>query len=343
MLENKIRQLEAELTTYFASASDEASLEHLRVQLLGRNGIFSGLMDELKAAPLADKQLFGPRLNALKQQALTLHEKQLNILKKRALEAELETEKFFDVTTTAYVSHTGTLHPLTHFQQKIEDIFISMGYAIVDGPEVETPYYNFEALNIPENHPARDMWDTFWLDLPSVLLRTHTSSVQIHTLQKVKPPLAIVAPGRVFRHEATDATHDFVFHQVEGLFISTKISLSHLLGTLNSFFKALYHNAQLTVRIRPSYFPFVEPGVEVDISCPFCTEGCSICKHSKWLEVGGAGLVHPNVLEFNGIDANTYSGFAFGLGLERLAMLHFGIPDIRYLTNARLEFLRQFP
>jgi len=280
MLQDKIRQLESSLATYFIAAQDEAILEQLRVQLLGRNGVFSALMDELKQASLGDKQLYGPRLNTLKQQALTAYEKQLSLLKKQALKSSLEKERYFDVTASTYVPHTGSLHPLTHFQQRIEDIFISMGYAIVDGPEVETPYYNFEALNIPENHPARDMWDTFWLDLPSLLLRTHTSSVQIHTLQETKPPLAIVAPGRVFRHEATDATHDFVFHQVEGLFVGKKISLSHLLGALQSFFTALYRMQELKIRVRPSYFPFVEPGLEVDISCPFCHTGCSICKQS---------------------------------------------------------------
>ena len=217
-----------------------------------------------------------------------------------------------------------------------------MGYQIVEGPEVETEYYNFEALNIPKNHPARDIMDTLWLTMPGYLLRTHTSTVQVHSMETKKLPLAIIAPGRVFRHEATDATHDFQFNQIEGVVIAENISLTHLLGTIKAFFRTLFNKEDLELKIRPDYFPFVEPGLEISISCPFCTEGCSLCKKTRFIEMGGAGLVHPNVLECSEINSKKYTGFAFGLGVDRIAMLMYGINDIRLFSTSKLEFLKQF-
>ncbi len=219
---------------------------------------------------------------------------------------------------------------------------MSMGFEIADGPEIETEYINFEALNIPADHPARDMQDTFWLDVPGMLLRTHTSSVQIHTMHKRTTPIAAVSLGRCYRNEATDATHDYVFMQCEGIFIDKNVSMAHLLGTMKAWLQAFFENKTIDIRIRPSFFPFVEPGVEVDCTCPFCTNGCSICKKTGWIELGGAGLIHPHVLKAGNIDPEIYSGFAFGFGLTRLVMLMYGIRDIRLLHEGSLEFLKQF-
>lgn len=217
-----------------------------------------------------------------------------------------------------------------------------MGFEIIDGPELEEDFYNFEALNIPPDHPARDMQDTFWLTLPGRLMRTHTSSVEIHAMLKKKPPLAIVVPGRAYRNEATDASHDFQFMQLEGLLVDKNVSLSNLLATMKSFLQTFFERKDLTLRIRPGYFPFVEPGIEIDMSCPFCTQGCAVCKRTRWIEVAPAGLTHPAVLKACSIDPTEYSGFAFGMGLTRLVMLKYGITDIRLLHSNKVEFLQQF-
>jgi phenylalanyl-tRNA synthetase alpha chain len=323
------------------SAKTESDLEAVRLKYLSRNGIFAELMSQLKELSLEEKKEFGPVLNTLKQQATdAYHDKQKQLLE-AAQEESLKQKAEFDVTAYKRVTK-GTLHPLTHVIEHIENIFTSMGYIIADGPEVETPFYNFEALNIPADHPAREMHDTFWLKLPNLLLRTHTSSIQIHSMQKLKPPFAICAPGRAYRHEATDATHDFVFNQVEGLVVDKNISVADLLGTVKVFMQALFNKQTLDIRVRPSYFPFVEPGLEVDITCPFCISGCSVCKKRRWIELGGAGLVHPNVLKACGIDPQEWGGFAFGLGIERFTMLKYQIPDIRLLKSSKIEFLNQF-
>ena len=226
--------------------------------------------------------------------------------------------------------------------QRIEEILTGMGVELADGPEVETPHYNFEALNIPEDHPARDLHDTFWLQQAPFLLRTHTSSVQIHALETRKPPIAIFSLGRVFRHEATDATHEYQFMQCEGLLVDKNISIADLLGTFQTLAQALFGKNKIEMRIRPSYFPFVEPGLEIDITCPFCTSGCTICKKTRWLELGGAGLIHPNVLKTCSIDSDEYQVFAWGFGIDLLTMLIYGIPDVRLLRSNKLYFLKQF-
>ena len=212
----------------------------------------------------------------------------------------------------------------------------------MDGPEIETDYYNFEALNIPQNHPARDMQDTFWIDVPGLVMRTHTSNVQVRTMELHNPPFAIIAHGRTFRNEATDASHDCMFRQLEGLVVSEDASIAQLIATMQLFLRSYFKKESIKVRCRPSYFPFVEPGIEIDMSCPFCSSGCSTCKHSTWIEVVGAGLVHPHVLKAGGIDAQKYAGFAFGFGLTRLVMIKYGIKDIRLLHNPQIEFLKQF-
>ncbi len=237
----------------------------------------------------------------------------------------------------------GHLHPLTQIMREIVDSFVTMGFEVADGPEVESEYYNFDALNVPQDHPARDMQDTFWVKgAPQTVLRTHTSSVQARYMEDHKPPFKIVVPGKVFRYEATDATHEAQFYQVEGLVVGEGISLAHLKHTLYELFRMLY-GAEVKIRFRPSYFPFVEPGFEIDVSCMKCGgAGCNVCKQTGFLEVLGAGMIHPNVLTSAGIDPKKYRGFAFGVGVDRLAMLKYGIDDIRLLYAGDLRLVNQF-
>ena len=341
-LSETIAALREQFIKELQAAASADTVEEIRIRYLGRNGLITELMHTLKDLSLEDKKLYGPALNELRTSAHTMIEAQKETLLQEAINQLKQSKADFDVTAYKPSSTKGSLHPYSSIIEKIENIFMSMGYSLAEGPEVEDPTYNFDALNIPPNHPARDMHDTFWLDLPNRLLRTHTSSVQIRTMKQQKPPLAIFTPGRAFRHEATDATHDFIFMQCEGLLIDKHISLSHLIATLKTFMQALFGKHTLDIRVRPSYFPFVEPGLEVDIACPFCEDGCSLCKKTKWIELGGAGLVHPQVLRHCNIDPDVYSGFAFGLGIDRLAMLSYGIPDIRLLRTGKIDFLNQF-
>ena len=338
----QLHEVTNQFFTQLETAQTDQQIETMRVTYLGRNGIIATLMDQIKQMNADDKRAYGPLVNTFKRDAQEKIDQKKGFLQAQLVEQKESQARYFDVT--AYNPHQmrGSLHPYTPLIEQIENIFISMGYEIADGPEVETEYHNFEALNIPKNHPARDMQDTFWLNIPQMLLRTHTSSVQVRTMEYKKPPLAILAAGRCYRHEATDATHDFMFMQTEGLFIDKKVSMANLLATLKTFFGAIFNRNDLEIRVRPAYFPFVEPGIEIDISCPFCTQGCSLCKHTGWIEMGGAGLVHPHVLRSSHIDPEQYSGFAFGFGLTRLAMLTYGINDIRLLQSNKLDFLNQF-
>lgn len=237
----------------------------------------------------------------------------------------------------------GHLHPLTQVMREIVDSFTAMGFEVADGPEVESEHYNFDALNVPKDHPARDMQDTFWVKgVPQTVLRTHTSAVQVHYMETHEPPFKIIVPGKVYRYEATDATHETQFHQIEGLIVGEGVNLAHLEYTLDEFFKRLY-GADAKVRMRPSYFPFVEPGVEIDVSCMKCNgAGCNVCKQTGWIEVMGAGVVHPNVLQAGGIDPRKYRGIAFGVGVDRLVMLKYGIDDVRLLYAGDLRLVNQF-
>ncbi len=341
-MKEQISSLKEKFIKALGAATTNYQLEEVRITYLGRKGHIATLMDTLKTLGLEEKKEYGPLLNELKQHI----QDQFNA-KKHQITVQQQShaqalKQFFDVTAYIPEADTGSLHPMTQVLHHVQDIFLSMGYEIADGPEVETEYYNFEALNIAKDHPAREMWDTLWLDIPSLLLRTHTSPVQVRALEKKQLPLALVAPGRCYRHEATDASHDFVFMQVEGLLVDKQINLGHLLATIKSFMQTFFEKEKLDIRIRPSYFPFVKPGIEIDIECPFCNHGCSVCKETEWIEACGAGLVHPNVLEFSGIDAKEQTGFAFGFGLTRLAMLKFGINDIRLLHSGNIEFLKQF-
>jgi len=341
-LSEHLLNLQQKFAQELEKVASEQALEELRVHYLGRNGLIIELLTNLKNLPLDEKKTYGPALNKFRQDAHHAIEHKKESLRTEHVAALRRQLTYFDVTAYQPSYRKGSLHPYSHVVQNIENIFMSMGYMYAEGPEIEDPAYNFDALNIPKNHPARDLHDTFWLTIPEKLLRTHTSSVQIRTLQQHQPPLAVFAPGRVFRHEATDATHDFMFMQLEGLFIDKGVSLAHLLATLKTFMRSLFNIHTLDIRVRPSYFPFVEPGLEVDISCPFCTSGCSLCKKTRWIELGGAGLVHPEVLRYCSIDPNTYSGFAFGLGIERFAMLKYNLTDIRLFHTGAIDFLKQF-
>ena len=242
----------------------------------------------------------------------------------------------------------GSLHPLTRVQRELEDLFTSMGYTVLDGPEVETDYYNFEALNIPADHPARDTQDTFFCKPQGesesggrLVMRTHTSPVQIRAMQELQPPFRAIAPGKVFRQETVDASHDHTFHQMEGLVVGKDISVGHLISAMKTLLRGIFRR-EIEVRLRPGYFPFVEPGFELDARCPFCKQGCGVCKRTTWIELLPCGMVHPNVLRAGGIDPEEWTGFAFGLGLSRLVMLRYGIDDVRLLLSGDLRFLEQF-
>lgn len=342
-LDQRIQDLKKSYEQELHSATTQQQLETVRIKFLSRHGLVATLLDELKALSVDERRVYGPKLNALKAEITTAFDQKVKALEDIAHQHAALKEKSFDVTAYKPGQHKGSLHPYTHVIQEIEDVFVSMGFTIADGPEVETDFYNFTALNIPADHPARDMHDTFWLDTTQpLLMRTHTSNVQIHTMKSQKPPIAIIAPGRCYRHEATDASHDFMFMQTEGAFIDKNISMAHLLGTVQTFLRAIFDKKDLSILVRPSYYPFVEPGIDINMSCPFCKHGCSVCKKTTWIEIAGAGLIHPNVLRNTGIDPEVYSGFAFGFGLTRLTILKYGINDIRLMHSTRLDFLNHF-
>jgi phenylalanyl-tRNA synthetase alpha chain len=341
VLQNSIHDLEKKFTAELNAVTTAEQLEAIRIHYLGRSGLVAGLMAELKSLSLEEKRTMGPELNKLKEALTASFEATKARLEKEQEAAALKAAEGFDVTSYQYYGK-GSLHPYTLITQEIETLLISMGFTIVEGPEVETPWYNFEALNIPEHHPAREQHDTFWLTLPGYLLRTHTSSVQIHAMETHKPPMSVAVLGRTYRHEATDASHDFVFRQLECLVVDKNISMTNLIGFTRNFFQKLFNRPDLQIRVRSSFFPFVEPGIEIDISCPFCENGCAVCKRSRWIEIGGAGLVHPHVLKAGGIDPEQWSAFALGFGIERMGMLKYQIDDIRLFKSLSLDYLKQF-
>ncbi|MEX0671978.1 MAG: phenylalanine--tRNA ligase subunit alpha [Candidatus Babeliales bacterium] len=341
-LYNHIELLKTTFLTEISHATTQASIEKIRLEFLSRKGKLSELLASLKNFSLEDKKKFGPILNTLKKELEEAFDAQCARVEKESIHAAQQKAQYFDVTAYKAAQLYGTLHPYTQVIRHIENIFISMGFQVADTPEVETEYRNFEALNIPDTHPAREMHDTFWLTIPGMLMRTHTSTAQSRIMELQKPPIAIVSPGRVYRYEAVDASHDFAFMQVESFLIDKNITISNLLALIKTLLQAIFEKDNLTIRVRPSYFPFVEPGIEVDMSCPFCTKGCSVCSQSRWIEMGGAGLIHPNVLRCGGIDPEEYSGCAFGFGLTRLVMLKYGISDIRLLSSMKVNFLKQF-
>jgi phenylalanyl-tRNA synthetase alpha chain len=342
-LSQELEIIKKELTTALASARDENSLESVRVAFLGRKGKIADLMEQLKNLPIEEKKIVGPLLNQFKQQAQEQLDARAILLKQEESAQKKLSDKNFDVSAYKYNELKGTSHIYTQIITDLENIFISMGYSIVDGPEVENEYYNFDSLNIPADHPARDAEDSFFLEKKGMMLRTQCSSMQARAMEISQPPIAIFAPGRVYRKEATDQTHDFLFTQAEILLVDKNISISNLLATAHTFLRKIFDNNTLEIRVRPGFFPFVEPGLEIDISCPFCQNGCSVCKHTRWIEILGTGIVHPNVLRASNIDPHIYSGFAFGMGIERIAMIKYGVNDIRLFHSSKIKFLNQFP
>ena len=341
-LSKKLAHIQSDFENQVQAVQSLKDLDAIKVQFFGKSGTVTELLKEVKNLTPEDKRTFGPLINQLKQNAESRLETARQAIIDQAAHATIAKQQNFDVTAYKPNMPKGHRHPYTQFIEELEDIFVSMGYEILDGPELETDYYNFTALNIPQDHPARDMYDTFWTDKLNLLMRTHTSTVQVHTMESRKPPFAAVVPGRVYRHEAVDASHDFMFMQCEGIYVDENVNMSHLFATAQNFLKALFKKDELDIRIRPGFFPFVEPGVEIDMRCQFCTEGCSTCKRTRWIEIFPAGLIHPNVLKAAGIDPEKYSGFAFGFGLSRLAMLKYGINDIRLLHSGKIKFLEQF-
>lgn len=341
-MSDRIEEVRSAALQAIADAKNLDELNQIRVQYLGKKGLIQDMMKEMKDLPKEEKPAFGQKVNITKSEVSTAIETRQAELAKIATAQKLEKEKI-DITLAGDALRLGTTHPLVMIQQEIEDLFIGMGYKVAEGPEVEQDYYNFELANIPKDHPARDMQDTFYID-PNTLLRTHTTAMQMRELEKAhgQKPIKLICPGKVYRRDDDDATHSHQFMQSEGLVVGDHVTLTDLKGTLEYMANKLFGNGR-QIRFRPSYFPFTEPSVEVDVSCPFCNgKGCSVCKGSGWIEILGAGMVHPNVFRMNGFDPETTSGFAFGVGLERVAMLKYGINDIRnfYLNDVR--FLKTF-
>ena len=321
-------------------SAPDADLEQIRIQYLGKKGELTAVLRGMGALSAEERPLIGQLANEVRATIEAALEERATQMKAAALEAQLSREKI-DVTMPGAAPAVGHKHPLTLVQRDLEDIFIGMGYAIAEGPEVEYDYYNFQALNIPENHPARDTQDTFYIT-DSILLRSQTSPVQARVMEVQQPPIRIISPGRVYRSDAMDSTHSPLFHQLEGLVVDKGITMADLRATLSTFAQAMF-GEETKIRFRPHHFPFTEPSAEVDVSCFACGgKGCRLCKGEGWIEILGAGMVHPNVLRNCGIDPEVYSGFAFGLGVERIAMLKYHIDDIRLLYENDVRFLSQF-
>ena len=332
--------LKAEATAAIESAGDSAALEKLRVEWLGKKGRVTDLLKSLGQLDADERPKVGAEINAVKQLLNEQISERKETLQQEAIATQLAAESL-DVTLPGRREDLGALHPITRTIDRMAAYFAALGFEVVEGPEIEDDYHNFEALNIPAHHPARAMHDTFYIDVTHVL-RTHTSGVQVRTMETRDPPLRVICPGRVYRCDS-DLTHSPMFHQVEGLLIDEDVSFGQLKGIIQDFLHAFFEQDALAVRFRPSYFPFTEPSAEVDIQCVKCAgEGCRICSGTGWLEVMGCGMVHPRVLEMSGVDTERYQGFAFGMGVERLAMLRYGIGDLRLNFENDLRFLAQF-
>lgn len=340
---DRIHLLEKEIKDFSASAKQ--GLEEFRLKFISRKGVITELFEELKKAPVEEKKNLGKVLNALKQSA----EAKFAELSKALESSNEKSQELIDLTLPPVPGKVGNLHPLTLTRNRIIEIFERLGFNLADGPEIENDWYNFSALNFPKNHPAREMQDTFFIekgaadaDQPDILLRTHTSNVQIRLMEKQKPPIRSIMPGRVYRNEAISARAHCFFHQVEGLYIDRNVGFADLKQTLYHFAKEMY-GKDVKLRLRPSFFPFTEPSAEIDITCLICKgKGCNVCKYSGWVEIAGSGMVHPNVLRNCGIDPEEYTGFAFGMGIERVTMLRYQINDLRLFSENDIRFLRQF-
>lgn len=334
-----------DFTNELAGIHKVADLLNLKAKYIGKQGPLSDVMKNLKDATPEERKTIGAKANEVKSAIEELVSKRMLELEVQEINANLAKDKI-DISLTESVLDKGLqaagLHPVTIIQKEIEDIFISMGFEVLDGPHIEDDYHNFEALNIPDTHPARDMQDTFWFADKKHLLRTHTSTIQVRGMKTRKPPFRFVGPGKVFRCERTDASHEMVFHQLEGMMVGENVSVGNLIYFMKTLLTEIFKR-EVEVRLRPGFFPFVEPGFELDIKCLICAgKGCSVCKHVGWVELLPCGMVHPNVLRHGGIDPEKHSGFAFGLGLDRLVMMRYGIDDIRHLHGADLRFNSQF-
>ncbi len=337
---DKIQEMTEAVKKKLGEIKTLQELQELKVKYLGKKGEVTSMLKGLGGMAPEERPVFGQKVNKLREELEKLMERRENQVKEKILEQRLQKEKI-DVTMPGKNIELGSIHPITQVIQEVEEIFLGMGYSIADGPEVETAIYNFDKLNTPADHPARDLQDTFYIT-EDIILRTQTSPVQARVMENQKPPIKIICPGAVYRSDTLDATHSPVFHQIEGLVVDKNITMSDLKGTLEMFAKnCLGPNTK--VRFRPHHFPFTEPSAEADVSCFVCGgKGCRVCKQEGWIELLGCGMVHPKVLENCGIDSNEYSGFAFGFGVERIAMAKFGIDDLRLLYENDVRFLKQF-
>ena len=334
----KIEQILAEIEAFAPKSA--AEVEAFRIKILGKKGELGALMEEFKTVPAEQKRELGQKLNNLKNVAT----ERINTLKEElGNAAAMSASKIDDMTRPGSEEAVGSRHPISIVKNEIVSIFSRLGYTVADGPEIEDDWHVFSALNFPPEHPARDMQDTFFIESrPDVVLRTHTSSIQVRTMERQKPPIRVICPGRVFRNEAISYRAHCIFHQVEGLYIDENVSFADMKQSILYFAKELFGETA-TIRMRPSYFPFTEPSAEVDVSCNLCGgKGCNVCKGTGWLEIMGCGMVDPNVLEASGIDSKKYSGFAFGMGVERIAMLKYGVKDLRLYFENDVRFLHQF-
>lgn len=341
-MKNRLEALKLEALSELEQVKDHHELNEMRIKYLGKKGPLTEILRGMGALSAEERPVIGQVANDVRAAIEIIIESKQTVFLQQETEKRLQAETI-DVTLPGRPSAHGAVHPLNKIIQEIEDIFIGMGYTVEEGPEVEQDYYNFEALNLPKDHPARDMQDSFYIT-DDILMRTHTSPVQIRTMEAMKGevPVKIICPGKVYRRDDDDATHSHVFTQIEGLVIDEHIRMSDLKGTLLQFFKELF-GEHTEIRMRPSFFPFTEPSAEVDVTCVMCKgKGCRICKQTGWLEILGSGMVHPRVLEMAGYDPNRYTGFAFGMGVERIAMLKYGIDDIRHFFINDLRFLKQF-
>lgn len=351
---NELDKLQQQATAKINEAENLAALDQLRVEYLGKKGLITSQLKNLGKLSPEERPKAGALINEVKQAVQQLIDERKKHLEQAAINEKLSAETI-DVTLPGRGQELGSLHPVTRTLQRIEAIFKSIGYSVEEGPEIEDDYHNFEALNIPAHHPARAMHDTFYINkeslnkenaddsasLGNLVLRTHTSPVQVHTMESQKPPIKIICPGRVYRCDS-DLTHTPMFHQVEGLVVDKGINFGDLKGTVDQFLKAFFET-DVPVRFRPSYFPFTEPSAEVDIQCSNCKgKGCRVCKNTGWIEIMGCGMVHPNVFRSTGIDPEKYTGFAFGMGPDRLAMMRYGVNDLRLFFDNDLKFLKQF-
>ncbi|HAK47363.1 MAG TPA: phenylalanine--tRNA ligase subunit alpha [Spirochaeta sp.] len=341
----KLNEVKTEFDSLIDSVSAMPDMAQFKADYFGKKGKLNALMGGMRDLSVEDKKSFGAKANEVKQDMLSAIDKRSQVIELEAINSKLEKNRQ-DISWTEKITDRGQqaagLHPLTKVTRELEDIFLSMGFDILDGPHIENEYYNFEALNIPESHPARDMQDTFWFKDKKHLLRTHTSNLQIHGMEVKKPPFKFVGSGKVFRCETLDASHEAAFHQLEGMMVGHDIAVPHMIHFLRTLLSEIF-KSELKVRLRPGFFPFVEPGFELDYECLLCGgKGCSVCKQVGWVEALGCGMVHPSVLRSGGIDPNEFNGFAFGLGIDRLTMMRYHIDDVRHLHSGNLQFSEQF-